>query len=67
MLTTGLWWLSVDLAGPRDQPPVVPVGEPVVEQLRDIAILATIALLIVLTLQILWLTNPRRHQDRGRR
>ena len=29
-------------------------------QLRDIAILALIALLIVLTLQGLWLTSPRR-------
>jgi hypothetical protein len=38
-----------------------------VEQLRDVAILAAIALLFVLTLQILWLTNPRRHQDRNRR
>lgn len=34
-----------------------------VEQLRDIAILATIALLIVLTFRVLWLTNPRRRQD----
>ena len=47
--------------------PVVPVGEPVVEQLRDVAILATIALLFVLTLQILWLTKPKRHQTRDRR
>jgi hypothetical protein len=29
-------------------------------QLRDIAILALIALLIVLTVQGLWLTGPRR-------
>ena len=36
-----------------------------VEQLRDVAILATIALLIVLTMHWLWLTNPRRRQDRG--
>lgn len=35
-------------------------------QLRDMAILATIALLIVLTMQILWLTDARRHRDRGR-
>jgi hypothetical protein len=39
----------------------------VVEQLRDVAILATIALLFVLTLQILWLTSPKRHQTRDRR
>jgi hypothetical protein len=38
-----------------------------VDQLRDIAILATIALLFVLTLQVLWLTNPRRTADRRRR
>lgn len=38
-----------------------------VEQLRDVAILATIALLIVLTMQGLWLTNPRRRRDRGDR
>jgi hypothetical protein len=67
VLTTGLWWLSVDLAGPRDQPSVVPVGESPLEQLRDVAILAMIALLFVLTLQILWLTNPRRCQDRNGR
>jgi hypothetical protein len=54
-------------AGPRDQPPVVPVESPVVEQLRDVAIVATIALLFVLTLQILWLTSPRRRQHRDRR
>jgi hypothetical protein len=35
-----------------------------VDQLRDIAILATIALLFVLTLQVLWLTNPRRDAER---
>lgn len=29
-------------------------------QLRDIALLVTIALLIVLTLQVLWLTSDRR-------
>ena len=34
-----------------------------VEQLRDIAILVTLALLIVLTMQVLRETDPRR--DRG--
>ena len=38
-----------------------------VEQLRDVAILVLIALLIVLTMQGLWLTNPRRHHDGGDR
>ncbi len=33
-----------------------------VEQLRDVAILVAIALLIVLTMQVLRLTDPRRHQ-----
>ena len=33
-----------------------------VEQLRDVAILVTIALLIVLTMQALRLTDPRRHR-----
>ena len=33
-----------------------------VEQLRDVAILVTIALLIVLTMQGLRLTDPRRHE-----
>jgi len=35
-------------------------------QLRDVAVLATIALLIVLTLQVLWLAGDRRHRDRDR-
>ena len=35
-----------------------------VDQLRDIEILATIALLFVLTLQVLWLTSPRHHAGR---
>ena len=33
-----------------------------VEQLRDVAILVAIALLIVLTMMALRWTNPRRHQ-----
>jgi hypothetical protein len=33
-------------------------------QLRDIAILALIALLIVLTLQAMWLTSDRRRDRR---
>ena len=33
-----------------------------VTQLRDIALLMTIALLIVLTLQVLWLTSDRRRR-----
>lgn len=33
-------------------------------QLRDLAILATIALLVVLTLQLLWLTSARRSTGR---
>jgi hypothetical protein len=33
-------------------------------QLRDIAILAAIALLFVLTLQGLWLTSPKRRHRR---
>jgi hypothetical protein len=33
-------------------------------QLRDIAILALIALLFVLTLQAMWHTNPRRRDRR---
>jgi hypothetical protein len=37
------------------------------DQLRDIAILLTIALLFVLTLQVLSLTNPRRRERPGRR
>ena len=36
------------------------------EQLRDIEILAAIALLIVLTLQVLWLTSPRHTAPRRR-
>ena len=35
-----------------------------VDQLRDIEILATIALLFGLTLQVLWLTSPRRNVGR---
>lgn len=37
------------------------------DQLRDIAILLTIALLFVLTLQVLSFTNPRRREGPGRR
>jgi len=40
-------------------------GSCIVEtQLRDIAILALIALLIVLTLQAMWLTSDRRRDRR---
>ena len=38
-----------------------------VEQLRDVAILVTIALLIVLTMQVLRLTDPRRNEGPDRR
>lgn len=38
-----------------------------VDQLRDTEILAAIALLFVLTLQVLWLTSPRRNAGRRRR
>jgi len=45
----------------------VPVGDPLVEaQLRDVAVLAMIALLFVLTLQVLWLTGDRRRRDQDR-
>ena len=37
-----------------------------VEQLRDVAILLTIALLIVLTMQVLRLTNPGSHHGPDR-
>ena len=45
---------------------VVPVGDAVETQLRDVAILAMIGLLLVLTLQVLWLTSGRRDEDRKR-
>lgn len=38
-----------------------------VDQLRDIAILATIALLFILTLQLLALTRPHGDGERRRR
>jgi hypothetical protein len=43
---------------------VVSVGDAVETQLRDLAILAMIGLLLVLTLQVLWLTSGRRDEDR---
>ena len=43
---------------------VVPVGDPVETQLRDVAILMMIGLLFVLTLQVLWLTSGRHDDDR---
>ena len=38
-----------------------------VDQLRDIAILSTMALLFVLTLQVMALTRPHGDEERGRR
>jgi hypothetical protein len=35
-------------------------------QLRELAVLATIVLLLVLTLQIMWLTSDRRPSRRDR-
>ena len=37
---------------------------PVETQLRDVAILMTIVLLFVLTIQVLWLTAERPRRDR---
>jgi hypothetical protein len=61
VLTTPLWWPSIDFAGPRaNSSSPCPRRSLVVESLRDVAILAAIALLLVLTIQVLWLTSPRR-------
>jgi len=59
---------SVYIACPaRSSRTVCPWESPLMEtQLRDVAVLATIALLIVLTLQVLWLTGDRHHRDRDR-
>ena len=67
ILTTGLWLRSVGSRSRAMSHSIVPAGDSVAEQLRDVAILATIALLVVLTLRVLWLTNPRRIADRRRR
>lgn len=58
VLTPPVWLRSIERV-PRES--LRAVGDcPVETQLRDIAILALIALLFVLTLQAMWLTSDRR-------
>ena len=52
---------------PREPPAERARGtDPVEAQLRDLAVLAAIVLLFVLTLQVLWLTGSQRPTGRRR-